>query len=93
VADCAVHYKAYYEKTPGTLLKATDTPVAIIDTLKEPRKLIFTVNRNLVQTTIIFFIEAYIPNISKTGIFKHQMSVTIDGKKRALVTALKPASF
>ena len=93
MADCAVYYKAYYEKTPGTLLTAADTPVGIVDTLKDPRKLIFSVNRNLAQQTIIFFVEAYIPNITSPGLFKHQMSLFVDGKMRALVTALKPASF
>ena len=38
-------------------------------------------------------LEAYIPNISKNGQFAHQMSLFVDGKVRATVTALKPASF
>lgn len=45
--------------------------MAIVDTLKDPRKFVFSVNRDMAQTTVVFQFEAHIPNITPDGLFYH----------------------
>jgi hypothetical protein len=73
VSGCPVYYKAYLQSSANDLLTDKTIPIAIVDTLTEPRKLKFKVNRKLigVDNSTLFYLEGYIPNLTAPGLFKH----------------------
>ena len=47
ISGCPIYYKAYLESNTYDVFTDTSTPIALINTTEDPRKLSFTVDRNM----------------------------------------------
>jgi len=52
-------------------LTETSKPIAFVNTREDPRKLKFSVDRNLIGVSTYIYVEAYILDPPRLGLFKH----------------------
>ena len=71
VNNCPVYYKVYLQDAKTENLTDKTVPIALVDTLNDPRKLKFKVNRNMIGMSTLFILEGYIPNLTAPGMFTH----------------------